>query len=85
MTDITIPPAVVEAGAMALCLAQGFDWDRHPDFHDAWRKEARAAIAAALNAWPGYAKILDVKGSHVHSSEKINLLILFLPKEARDD
>ena len=53
ITAEQIPPEVAEAAATGLCLAQGYDWDRHPDFHPAWRKEARAAIAAAIAAWPG--------------------------------
>jgi len=69
-----IPPEVEEAAAEGLCLAQGYDWDRHPDFHPAWRKEARTAIAAALAAWPG-----------VWYDKWDDAFILPLPQQASDD
>ena len=49
MTDITIPPAALEAAARQIC---GYERDQDVD----WREyigHARAAITAALKAWPG--------------------------------
>ena len=77
-----IPDEVVEAAAKGLCLAQGYDWDRHPDFHPAWRKEARAAIAVGLNAWPN-AKTLRDDGRR--QTYIVPALILPLPQQARDE
>ena len=49
-----IPPAALEAGARALARYNCEKWDNDPD---RWRAyftdEARAAITAALDAWPG--------------------------------
>ena len=51
---IKIPDEVVEAGARALARYNCEKWDNDPD---RWRAyftdEARAAITAALDAWPG--------------------------------
>lgn len=57
MTDITIPDEVVEPIARALCVAEGCDPDRlrlksNDKLWTAWVDEARAAIIAALQAWP---------------------------------
>ena len=76
-----IPPEVVEALART-------SWElKHPKLWEIlkatqpeWEKEARAAIAAALNAWPGmhhYAPSAEpYYGKHI---------ILPLPQEPRDD
>lgn len=53
-----IPDEVVEAVAMVLHanneLLYDVSWDDLGDYDkDAYREEARAAIAAALNAWQG--------------------------------
>lgn len=58
MTDITIPDEVVEPIAKALCVAEGYDPERlrlksNDKLWTAWVDEARAAIIAALKAWPG--------------------------------
>lgn len=58
MTDITIPPEAVEAAARVLhSHAEIFDdllWeDISQADQEAYFEEARASIAAALNAWPG--------------------------------
>ena len=49
-----IPPEALEAGARALARYNCEKWDNDPD---RWRAyftdEARAAITAALDAWPG--------------------------------
>ena len=54
MSEITIPPEALEAGARALARYNCEQWDNDPD---RWRayftEEARAAITAALEAWPG--------------------------------
>ena len=42
MADITIPDEAVEAAYMSFTT----------NLHDSWRDELRAAIAAALKAWP---------------------------------
>lgn len=60
MSDITIPPEVVEAAARVLhANAEVFHdvlWDDLGDYdREAYREEARAAILAALKAWPGSA------------------------------
>ena len=57
-TDITIPPSAVEAAARALHREWKGDWgirwdELMPSDQDQFRMEARAAILAALNAWPG--------------------------------
>jgi len=48
-----IPDEVVEAAARALADDAKLNWDDVPYAHNVMRGEARAAIAAALNAWPG--------------------------------
>lgn len=53
MADIHIPPAALEAGARALADDAKLNWDDVPYAHNVMRGEARAAIAAALAAWPG--------------------------------
>jgi hypothetical protein len=80
-----IPDEVVEAAAKAVAEQLGDDWNDnvHTFCGDDWRltpdgaKEAcraiaRAAIAAALNAWPGAAPKLDGR-----------YLLLPLPQEPR--
>ena len=55
MSNITIPPAALEAGARAF-IEYGVDaavWDHLGDaYKNQLQKEMSAAIAAALNAWP---------------------------------
>jgi hypothetical protein len=57
MTDVTIPPEVVEAAAkaitMALVLAVEEDCRACALTDDERTELARASIAAALSAWPG--------------------------------
>jgi hypothetical protein len=69
--DIHIPPAALEAGAEAF-----LECDRSPacSFEDA----LRAAIAAALNGWPG----AEVVGWY---HEDHTVIILPLPTEASDE
>lgn len=52
--DMKLPPEVVEAGARALCKDARLFWpDLTQEEHDVMRGEARAAIIAMINAWPG--------------------------------
>jgi hypothetical protein len=76
-----IPDEVVEAAAKALCKEQRMFWpDLNNDEHNIIRGEARAAIAAALAAWPGAHERpywdLMTNARHVE---------IILPQEARDD
>jgi hypothetical protein len=51
-----IPDEVLESTAWAMCddINGEGAWDETPFRHrPMWRSAARAAIAAALNAWPG--------------------------------
>ena len=61
-TDITIPPEAVEAAARAAYeIAHKIDCNSDPDqwvdavneYREHWRQQVRAAIVAALSAWPG--------------------------------
>ena len=54
MSSITIPPEALEAGARTLCNEQRLFWHGLTTAaQDIIRGEARAAITAALKAWPG--------------------------------
>lgn len=72
MTDITIPPEAVEAGARAAHdlwrmqasagddIAEYEQWDDLSRFYkDELRDQARAAIRAALKAWPNQHVVED--------------------------
>ena len=76
MSEITIPPEVVEAAARALHDASGTAdcWD------SVWDEMARAACLAMLKAWPmkQYRAWDDVQGVGL-------FIILPLPHEARDE
>lgn len=75
-----IPPEVVEAAAKAMIQpSPSLNWDNMPGFHSIWLDEARAAIAAALNAWPGADTHLYYKNEK-HTRE----LTLPLSQEARE-
>ena len=80
---ITIPPAALEAGARALARYNCEQWDNDPD---RWRAyftdEARAAIAAALEAWPGMSQLAENDSASIR---EMAALILPLPQEASDD
>jgi hypothetical protein len=69
-----IPDEVVEAAAKHISEA---DMEDYPNY---WKKQLRASIAAALNAWPFGAvchyTIKDTEGWE---------LVLPLPQEARDE
>ena len=52
MTDITIPPAALEAGARA--IEKSLKTARITlESEDGYKPEARAAFLAMLEAWPG--------------------------------
>lgn len=53
ITADQIPDEVVEAAAMAFAYHEGYTWGSSGLDHDAILETARAAIASALNAWPG--------------------------------
>ena len=70
-----IPPEVVEVTAQALCKDARLFWpDLTADEQDVFHGEARAAIVAALNAWPGVSK-----GDACQWSVMPDMPILILP------
>ena len=88
MTDITIPPAALEAGARAMAKA-GYDFaaieiiDPYTADADYWNYTTRAAFVAMVEALPGM---------HVHETQRSWLggfserkLMLPIPQEASDD
>jgi hypothetical protein len=85
-----IPDEVVEAAAVTL---MGRMMVSHQDALHVWsgmyepekdqfRREARAAIAAALNAWPGMGLEYRSDNPRFYNG---NLVILPLPQEASDE
>jgi hypothetical protein len=72
-----IPDEVVEAAAKAIAEDAKLNWDDVPYAHNVMRGEARAAIAAAFNSWPG-AEVVAW-----YWADKT--LILPLPAEASDE
>lgn len=82
MTDVTIPPEVVEAAATAIFDASPFREhdgplsDQSERYQALTRRYARAAIAAALSAWPGSCNV---------ACTLADLLLLPLPQEPRDE
>lgn len=74
--NITIPPEALEAAGIELYRSathspQGFSWATvHPRVRERWRKNARAACLAMLEAWPG-----AIKGRSLFDGEPT----LFLP------
>ena len=80
MTDITIPPAALEAGARTLCNEQRIFWHGlTTQAQDIIRGEARAAFLAMLENWEGMTWACRGKGTPPH------LLFLPLPQEASDE
>ena len=76
-----IPPEALEAGARALARYNCEQWDNDPDRWSAYfTDEARAAITAALGAWPGayeeYMNDEDGEGARV---------CVILPKDGGDE
>ena len=68
MTNITIPDEAVEAAYMSFTT----------NLHDSWRDELRAAIAAAINAWPGR---YSLAGNDSAVIRDIAAIILSIPQE----
>lgn len=78
MSKITIPAAALEAGSRTLCNEQRLFWHGlRSEAQDIIREEARAAITAALEAWPG------MRISWLASND--GAIVLPLPQEASDD
>ena len=76
MSNITIPPAALEAGARA--IAESLRTARlTTEAQDGYRPEARAAFLAMLNAWPGM--------TYIEPDLANGIIILPLPQEASDD
>lgn len=62
MTDLTIPPEALEAGARTLCNEQRLFWHGlTTDAQDIIRGEARAAFLAIVEAWPGVRHYPDME------------------------
>lgn len=59
ITPEMIPDEVVEAAARTYAYYECYTWGSSGLRHDGLRESARAAIAAALNAWPGAKPKLD--------------------------
>ena len=99
--DTKIPPEVEEAAGIAaherwrLDCADAdnspvTDWrewaELEPDEQAGWRRQARAAIAAALAAWEGAELERIGKGYEWPLTEEYtDRIILPLPQEARDE
>lgn len=85
MTDIIIPLAALEAGAreITFALMHAVDEDHALPLTDDERAElARAAIAAAINAWPN-AKTLRDDGRR--QTYIVPAIILPLSQQVRDE
>ena len=78
-TEITIPPAALEAGARALARYNCEHWDNDPDRWGAYfTDEARAAFLAIVEAWPGMYPVS-------YGGDEPPFLVLPLPTENTDD
>jgi hypothetical protein len=84
MSKITIPPAALEAGARTLCNEQRLFWHGlTTEAQDIIRGEARAAMVAAFNAWPGMKHYDEMRVfGEPHSLAR---LILPLTQETSDE
>jgi len=78
------------AGELELDLEMYRLWDQlEPDEQERWCGQSRAAIAAALNAWPGVklenlcSWVMD--GPDLPYVEETASIILPLPQQARDE
>ena len=78
VTNITIPPAALEAGAKALCAKAGYAWTVTPDVHAHWREQARSAFLAMLKAWPN---AFEYRSAHANYGQCLSLPLT----EASDD
>lgn len=84
MSDITIPPEALEAGAKQIC---GYERDQEVE----WREyigHATAAITATLRAWPGMKEEIRDGFSFAplpHGTAiRYPVIILPLPQEKQD-
>ena len=81
MTDITISPEAIEAAAIELAPAP---WSMYTeDAREHFRRKARAAIHAALKAWPGMQH--DPGALVTDAYRDPGKIILPLPTEKTDD
>ena len=81
MTDITIPPAALEAGARA--IAESLRTARlTTEAQDGYKPEARAAFRAMLQAWPGMSQLAENDSANIR---EMAALILPLPQENSDE
>lgn len=79
MTDIPIPEEAVEAAARAICAGNKWGEPCATPCSDCL-PEARAAILAALRAWPGW------EGSWTGDGDTLRrTIILPLPQETDND
>ena len=92
MTDITIPPAALEACARAIYLAftevnigDGEDhWERLlPQYRAEYRAQARAAFLSMIEAWPGMRH--DGPSGGGISQEPLQLSRIILPLTENPD
>ena len=88
MSNITIPPAALEAGAMAMAKA-GYDFaaieiiDPYTPDAEYWNHTTRAAFLAMLTAWPGMKH--DAPSGGGISQEPPTLARLILPLTENPD
>ena len=83
MTDITIPPAALDAGARTLCNEQRLFWHGLlSEAQDIIRREARAVFIAMIEAWPGMSQLAENDSASIR---EMAALILPLPQEASDE
>lgn len=91
MSDIKLPPEVVEAAAMVLhANAEIFNdilWDALGEYdQDAYREEATAALRAGLKAWPGMQTDCERRVSEKWIGvREFPVIILPLHQEAGDE
>ena len=76
MSEITIPPAALEAGARA--IEKSLKTARE----DGYKPEARAAFLAMLEAWPGMSQLEENDSASIR---EMAALILPLPAETSDE
>ena len=83
MSEITIPAAALEAGARSLCNEQRIFWHGlTAEAQDIIRGEARAAMVAMLEAWPGMSQLEENDSASIR---EMAALILPLPQGGDDE
>ena len=85
MANITIPPAAIEAGAMA--IAESLRTARLTlESDDGYKPEARAACLAMLENWPGIEPAMQMSNDDWTTLRGVRLDGIILPlTEASDD